>query len=75
MNRLLSIILQFSNEELVKEVENSIAEFKRHKQDYDEERVSEQVSIIHPMTKWYCWLLLFCFRFVYIFVGVLTMTH
>lgn len=39
---------QFSTEELVKEVESSIAEFKRHKQDYDEERVKEQVSIIHP---------------------------
>ncbi|GFZ07397.1 trigger factor type chaperone family protein [Actinidia rufa] len=34
--------LQFPTEELVKEVENSIAEFKRHKQDYDEERVKEQ---------------------------------
>lgn len=32
----------------MKEVENSIAEFKRHKQDYDKERVKEQVSIIHP---------------------------
>lgn len=35
--------LQFPTEELVKEVENSIAEFKRHKQEYDEDRVREQV--------------------------------
>ncbi|KAF7144970.1 hypothetical protein RHSIM_Rhsim04G0016400 [Rhododendron simsii] len=34
--------LLFSTEELVKEVENSIAEFKRQNQDYDEERVKEQ---------------------------------
>ncbi|KAE9456468.1 hypothetical protein C3L33_11555, partial [Rhododendron williamsianum] len=34
--------LQFSTEELVKEIENSIAEFKRQNQDYDEERVKEQ---------------------------------
>lgn len=42
----LDCLLQFSTEELVKEVENSVAEFKRHNQDYDEERVKEQVSII-----------------------------
>lgn len=35
--------LQFSTDDLVKEVENSIAEFKRQKQEYDEERVREQV--------------------------------
>uniref|UniRef100_A0A2N9GP27 peptidylprolyl isomerase n=1 Tax=Fagus sylvatica TaxID=28930 RepID=A0A2N9GP27_FAGSY len=38
--------LQFSTDELVKEVENSIAEFKREKQEYDEERVREQVQEI-----------------------------
>ena len=38
------ILLQFSTEDLVKEVENSIAEFKQQKQEYDEERVKEQVS-------------------------------
>ena len=37
--------MQFSTDELVKEVENSIAEFKRQKQEYDEERVKEQVSM------------------------------
>jgi hypothetical protein len=42
------LLLQFSTEDLVKEVENSIAEFKRQKQDYDEERVKGQVSICHP---------------------------
>ncbi|XP_077232731.1 trigger factor-like protein TIG, Chloroplastic [Tasmannia lanceolata] len=37
--------LQFSTEDLVKEVENSVAEFKRHNQDYDEEHVKEQVIL------------------------------
>lgn len=36
--------MQFSTDELVKEVENSITEFKKHKQEYDEERVKDQVS-------------------------------
>lgn len=44
-------MLQFSTEELVKEVENSIAEFKRQNQDYDEERVKEQVSIFRPILR------------------------
>lgn len=35
--------MQFPTEELVKEVENSIAEFKRQNQEYDEERVKDQV--------------------------------
>ncbi|XP_052208061.1 trigger factor-like protein TIG, Chloroplastic [Diospyros lotus] len=48
--------LQFSTEELMKEVENSIAEFKRHKQDYDEERVSEQVQEILEGAKVLEWL-------------------
>lgn len=39
-------MLQFTTEELVKEVENSIAEFKRHNQDYDEDRVKEQVRTL-----------------------------
>ena len=42
----LSLVLQFSTDELVKEVENSIAEFKRQKQEYDEERVREQVLLL-----------------------------
>ncbi|GMP52328.1 hypothetical protein CsSME_00018199 [Camellia sinensis var. sinensis] len=48
--------LQFPTEELVKEVENSIAEFKRHKQDYDEERVKEQVQEILEGAKVLEWL-------------------
>ncbi|KAG9137300.1 hypothetical protein Leryth_014929 [Lithospermum erythrorhizon] len=36
--------LQVETEELIKEVENSIAEFKRHNQEYDEDRVKEQVQ-------------------------------
>ncbi|XP_030445767.2 trigger factor-like protein TIG, Chloroplastic [Syzygium oleosum] len=48
--------LQFSTEELVKEVENSIAEFKRHKQEYDEERVREQVQEILEGAKVLEWL-------------------
>lgn len=50
-------MLQFSTEELMKEVENSIAEFKRHKQEYDEERVKEQVCTF--LLKNYGMLLLF----------------
>lgn len=42
----VSAVLQFSTEDLVKEVSNSIAEFEKHKQEYDEERVKEQVSIL-----------------------------
>lgn len=39
-------VLQFSTDELVEEVENSIAEFKKHNQEYDEERIKEQVCSI-----------------------------
>lgn len=35
--------LQCSTEEIVKEVENSIAKFKRNKQEYEEERIRDQV--------------------------------
>lgn len=45
--------MQFSTDELVKEVENSIAEFKRHKQEYDEDRIREQVSIIMNCSGFY----------------------
>ncbi|XP_059666446.1 trigger factor-like protein TIG, Chloroplastic [Cornus florida] len=48
--------LQFSTEDLVKEVENSITEFKRHKQEYDEERVKEQVQEILEGAKVLEWL-------------------
>ncbi|GMY31764.1 trigger factor-like protein TIG, Chloroplastic [Fagus crenata] len=48
--------LQFSTDELVKVVENSIAEFKREKQEYDEERVREQVQEILEGAKVLEWL-------------------
>lgn len=48
--------LQLSTEDLVKEVENSIAEFKRQKQDYDEERVKGQVQEILEGAKVLEWL-------------------
>ncbi|TKY57345.1 Trigger factor protein TIG [Spatholobus suberectus] len=48
--------LQFATEDLVKEVENSIAEFKRQKQEYDEERVKDQVQEILEGAKVLEWL-------------------
>ncbi|KAK2377909.1 trigger factor protein TIG, Chloroplastic [Trifolium repens] len=48
--------LQLPTEDIVKEVENSIAEFKRQKQEYDEERVKEQVQEILEGAKVLEWL-------------------
>ncbi|CAA6670817.1 unnamed protein product [Spirodela intermedia] len=48
--------LQLSTEDLVKEVENSVAEFKRHNQEYDEERVKQQVQEILEGAKVLEWL-------------------
>lgn len=48
--------LQFPTEELVKEVENSIAEFKHQKQEYDEERVKDQVQDVLEGAKVLEWL-------------------
>ncbi|KAM7504227.1 hypothetical protein LguiB_003131 [Lonicera macranthoides] len=48
--------LEVQTEELVKEVENSIAEFKNHKQEYDEERVQEQVQDVLEGAKVLEWL-------------------
>ncbi|XP_052736542.1 trigger factor-like protein TIG, Chloroplastic isoform X2 [Vigna angularis] len=48
--------LQFATEDLVKEVENSIAEFKRQNQEYDEERVKDQVQEILEGAKVLEWL-------------------
>nr|AKM76843.1 trigger factor type chaperone family protein [Pelargonium citronellum] len=48
--------LEFPTEELVKEVENSIAAFKSYKQEYDEERVKEQVQEILEGAKVLEWL-------------------
>nr|AFK38150.1 unknown [Medicago truncatula] len=48
--------MQLPTEDIVKEVENSIAEFKRQKQEYDEERVKEQVQEILEGAKVLEWL-------------------
>ncbi|ESQ42931.1 hypothetical protein EUTSA_v10013195mg [Eutrema salsugineum] len=48
--------LEFSTDELLKEVENSITEFKKHKQEYDEERVKDQVQEILEGAKVLEWL-------------------
>ncbi|XP_038903097.1 trigger factor-like protein TIG, Chloroplastic [Benincasa hispida] len=48
--------LQVATEELMKEVENSIAEFKRSSQEYDEDRVQEQVQDILEGAKVLEWL-------------------
>ena len=37
------IIVQYSTDQLIKEVENSIEEFKRYNQDYDEGNIKQQV--------------------------------
>lgn len=48
--------MQLPTEDIIKEVENSIAEFKRQKQEYDEERVKEQVQEILEGAKVLEWL-------------------
>ena len=35
--------MQYSTEQLIKEVENSIAEVKQYNQDYDEDNIRQQV--------------------------------
>ncbi|CAI9262494.1 unnamed protein product [Lactuca saligna] len=48
--------LEFSTDELVKEVENSVAEFKKHAQEYDEESIQEQVQEVLEGAKVLEWL-------------------
>ncbi|KAL7130903.1 hypothetical protein ABFS83_13G163000 [Erythranthe nasuta] len=48
--------LQVLTDEVVKEVENSITEFKRHDQEYDEERVKGQVQEVLEGSKVLEWL-------------------
>ncbi|GAB2221036.1 hypothetical protein Drorol1_Dr00012198 [Drosera rotundifolia] len=48
--------LQFSTKELVKEVQNSIKEFKRNEQEYDEARIKEQVQEVLEGAKVLEWL-------------------
>lgn len=50
-------MMQIATDEIVKEVESSIGEFKRHNQDYDEERVKEQVNTSRfPFSALFSWL-------------------
>ena len=35
--------MQYSTEQLIKEVENSVAGFKQYNQDYDEDNIKQQV--------------------------------
>ncbi|KAL5225224.1 hypothetical protein ABZP36_011863 [Zizania latifolia] len=48
--------LQYSTEQLVKEVENSIEEFKRYNQDYDEGNIKQQVQDVLEAAKVLEWL-------------------
>ncbi|KAK9155469.1 hypothetical protein Sjap_002949 [Stephania japonica] len=48
--------LQLPTDEILREVENSIAEFKRNKQEYDEERIKDQVQEILEGAKVLEWL-------------------
>ncbi|CAN1340014.1 Trigger factor-like protein TIG, Chloroplastic [Linum perenne] len=48
--------LEFPTEDLIKEVENSIAEFKRNNQEYDEDSVKEQVQEVLEGVKVLEWL-------------------
>ncbi|KAK1291225.1 Trigger factor-like protein TIG [Acorus calamus] len=48
--------LQYPMDELVKEVQNSVAEFKRNNQEYDEDRVREQVQDVMEGAKVLEWL-------------------
>nr|XP_016435236.1 PREDICTED: trigger factor-like protein TIG, Chloroplastic [Nicotiana tabacum] len=48
--------LQFSTEELVKEVQNSIEEFQKSQQEYDEDRVKQQVQEVLEGAKVLEWL-------------------
>ncbi|OEL22255.1 UDP-glucose:2-hydroxyflavanone C-glucosyltransferase [Dichanthelium oligosanthes] len=38
---------QYSTEQLIKEVENSVAEFKQYNQDYDEDNIEQQVHLAY----------------------------
>ncbi|AQK38853.1 Trigger factor-like protein TIG Chloroplastic [Zea mays] len=48
--------LQYSTDQLVKEVENSIAEFKQYNQDYDEDNIRQQVQDVLEAAKVLEWL-------------------
>ncbi|WVZ81349.1 hypothetical protein U9M48_028736 [Paspalum notatum var. saurae] len=48
--------LQYSTEQLIKEVENSVAEFKQYNQDYDENNIKQQVQDVLEAAKVLEWL-------------------
>ncbi|CAN6207862.1 unnamed protein product [Urochloa humidicola] len=48
--------LQYSTEQLIKEVENSVAEFKQYNQDYDEDNIKQQVQDVLEAAKVLEWL-------------------
>ncbi|XP_047074049.1 trigger factor-like protein TIG, Chloroplastic [Lolium rigidum] len=48
--------LQYSTDQLIKEVENSIQEFKRYNQDYDEGNIKQQVQDVLEAAKVLEWL-------------------
>lgn len=39
------MLMQFSTDEVVNEVKKAVTEFEQHNQEYDEERIKEQVLI------------------------------
>ncbi|XP_062228785.1 trigger factor-like protein TIG, Chloroplastic [Phragmites australis] len=48
--------LQYSTDQLVKEIENSVAEFKQYNQDYDEDNIKQQVQDVLEASKVLEWL-------------------
>ncbi|KAK3132280.1 hypothetical protein QOZ80_6AG0518860 [Eleusine coracana subsp. coracana] len=48
--------LQYSTDQLIKEVENSVAEFKHYNQDYDENNIKQQVQDVLEAAKVLEWL-------------------
>lgn len=60
--------MQILTEEVVKEVENSISEFKRHDQEYDEERVKGQVTLLYHFKYANLWDIFFFFLYADLFL-------
>ncbi|CAN6197885.1 unnamed protein product [Urochloa humidicola] len=48
--------LQYSTEQLIKEVENTVAEFKQYNQDYEEDNIKQQVQDVLEAAKVLEWL-------------------
>lgn len=49
--------MQYSTELLIKEVENSVAEFKQYNQDYDEDNIKQQVFLPDLSAIWILFVL------------------